>query len=94
MDKGAYRAPTLRNIELTGPYMRDGRFTTLQQVIDFYSEGLLISPYVNPLMHKINDGGAQLTSNEKNDLISFLKTLTDTSFINNPAFKKPAELGN
>ena len=94
MDKGAYRAPTLRNIELTGPYMRDGRFTTLQQVVDFYSEGLQSSPYVNPLMHKIIDGGAQLTNNEKNDLISFLKTLTDTSFINNPAFKKPVELGN
>jgi len=92
MDKGAYKAPTLRNIEFTGPYMRDGRFLTLEQVIDFYSEGLLQSPYVNPLMHKIKDGGAQLTDGEKADLIAFLKTLSDTAFINNPAFKKPADL--
>ncbi len=92
MDKGAYKAPTLRNIEYTGPYMRDGRFTTLEQVIDFYSEGLLQSPYVNPLMHKIMQGGAQLTNNEKIDLISFLKTLNDSTFINNPAYKKPADL--
>jgi len=92
MDKGAYKATTLRNIEYTGPYMRDGRFSTLEQVIDFYSEGLLWSPYVHPLMHKISDGGAQLTGQEKKDLLNFLKTLSDTAFINNSAFKKPPDL--
>ncbi|MDD5570407.1 MAG: cytochrome c peroxidase [Bacteroidales bacterium] len=88
-DIGAYKATTLRNIELTGPYMHDGRFTSLQQVIDFYSEGLVWSPYVHPLMKKVNDGGAQLTTQEKQDLIFFLKTLTDNTFINNPEFSNP-----
>ncbi|MDD3877390.1 MAG: cytochrome c peroxidase [Bacteroidales bacterium] len=92
MDKGAYKSPTLRNIELTGPYMHDGRFSTLEEVIDFYSEGLVFSPYANPLMHKLPDNGAQLTPNQKQALLSFLKTLTDESFTTNPAFSKPADL--
>jgi len=88
-DIGAYKAPTLRNIELTAPYMHDGRFATLEEVVDFYSEGLLFSPYAHPLMHKLPDEGAQLTPTQKQALIAFLKTLTDESFINNPAFGKP-----
>lgn len=91
-DHGAYKATTLRNIELTGPYMHDGRFTTLDQVIDFYSEGLVWSPYVSPFMKKVNDGGAQLTSSEKADLKAFLLTLTDNTFTTNPDFAKPADL--
>jgi cytochrome c peroxidase len=91
-DHGAYKATTLRNIELTGPYMHDGRFTTLDQVIDFYSEGLVWSPYVSPLMKKVNDGGAQLTPSEKADLKAFLLTLTDNTFLTNPAFAKPSDL--
>lgn len=91
-DKGAYRAPSLRNIELTAPYMHDGRYKTLDEVIDFYSEGLHYSPYVHPLMHHLNDGGILLTPKEKSQLKAFLLTLTDTSFINNPAFSKPHNL--
>ncbi|MCB0408789.1 MAG: cytochrome-c peroxidase, partial [Flavobacteriales bacterium] len=68
-DIGKFKTPTLRNIELTSPYMHDNRFTTLEQVIDFYSEGLQNSPYVDPLMQKINQGGVQLTLAEKQDLI-------------------------
>lgn len=89
VDHGAYKAPTLRNVELTGPYMRDGRFKTLVEVIDFYSGGLHDSPYVNPLMHHINDGGVRLTPNEKKDLLSFIKTLRDNSFLTNPDFSRP-----
>jgi cytochrome c peroxidase len=88
-DHGAYKATTLRNIELTGPYMRDGRFATLDQVINHYSEGLVWSPYVHPLMKKINDGGIQLTPTEKADLKAFIHTLMDSTFITNPAFKNP-----
>ncbi len=88
-DHGAYKAPTLRNIQLTGPYMRDGRFKTLEEVIDFYSSGLIQTPYVNPLMHHINNGGVQLTPQEKYDLISFLKSLRDDDFLTNPKFAKP-----
>lgn len=91
-DKGAYKATALRNIELTGPYMHDGRFETLEEVIDFYSEGVKWSPWVNPLMHHVNDGGIQLTAIEKIDLINFLKTLTDQRFITNPAFAPPNKL--
>jgi cytochrome c peroxidase len=89
MDIGAYKAPTLRNILFTAPYMHDGRFKTLDEVIDFYSSGLVPSPSISPLMHHINTGGAQLTPTEKADLKAFLLTLADSSFINNPAFAKP-----
>jgi cytochrome c peroxidase len=92
MDRGAYKATTLRNIELTGPYMHDGRFKTLEQVIDFYSQGIIWSPYVHPLMHHAYDGGIQLTSSEKADLITFIKTLRDETFLTNPAFSAPDKL--
>jgi len=88
-DHGAYKAPSLRNCELTGPYMHDGRYTTLDQVIDFYSEGLVGSPYVSPLMHKINAGGAHLTMQQKADLKAFLLTLTDNDLLTNPAYSSP-----
>ncbi len=92
MDLGAYKATTLRNIELTGPYMHDGRFETLEEVIDFYAHGLLWSPYINPLMHHIGNNGNQLTPKEKQDLIAFIKTLRDEDFLTNPAYGPPDEL--
>jgi len=88
-DRGAYKATTLRNIELTGPYMHDGRFNTLEEVIDFYSEGVIWSPNVHPLMHHAYDGGIQFTPSEKSDLIAFIKTLRDETFLTNPAFSAP-----
>jgi cytochrome c peroxidase len=91
-DKGAYKATTLRNIELTGPYMHDGRFKTLEEVIDFYSQGIIWSPYVHPLMHHAYDGGIQLSMNEKADLIAFISTLRDDTFLTNPAFGAPDKL--
>ena len=88
-DIGAYRAPTLRNIEFTGPYMHDGRFKTIDDVINFYSQHVVKSPYINPLMHHVNDGGIQLTPSEKADLKAFLLTLSDNTFITNPDFSRP-----
>ena len=93
-DIGFYRAPTLRNIELTGPYMHDGRYKTLESVINHYSDSLVWSPYVSPLMKKVHSGGAKyqganLTINEKKYLLAFLKALTDTSFINNKNYSNP-----
>ena len=91
-DIGAYKATTLRNIEKTGPYMHDGRFKTLDEVIDFYSEGLVYSKYVNPLMHKVfppYGHGAALNPQQKADLKAFLLTLTDTVYLNNPAYGNP-----
>ncbi len=91
-DIGAYKATTLRNIELTGPYMHDGRFQTLDEVINFYSEGLLYSEYAHQLMHKVYPPygqGAMLNPQEKADLKAFLLTLTDTVFVNNPDLSNP-----
>lgn len=85
-DMGKFRSPTLRNIALTAPYMHDNRFATLSEVIDFYSTGLQQSSHVDPLMNHIAQGGAQLTPSDKADLIEFLHTLTDSTFINNTAF--------
>jgi cytochrome c peroxidase len=89
MEIGAYKATTLRNIELTGPYMHDGRFETLEDVIEFYSKHLINTPFIDPLMHHIINGGIQLTPNEKSDLLAFIKTLRDEEFLTNPAFAKP-----
>lgn len=88
-DKGKFRVPTLRNIELTAPYMHDGRFFTLEQVIDHYSDHVRLSSTIDPLMELVGTGGAQLTSQEKADLLAFLKTFTDEEFVNNPEFSDP-----
>lgn len=92
MDLGAYRAPPLINVELTGPYMHDGRFKTLEEVVDFYSEGVVLSPYNHPLMKYTSSGGVGLTDQEKQDLIAFLKTLTDHELLMNPDLGKPSDL--
>lgn len=88
-DKGKFRVPTLRNIELTAPYMHDGRFFTLEQVIEHYSEHVTNSETIDPLMELVGNGGANLTQQEKEDLIAFLKTFTDQSFVTNPEFSDP-----
>ena len=74
---------------MTAPFMHDGRYQTLEEVIDFYSEGINTSSTIDPLMKQAYRGGIHLTEQEKSDLIAFLKTLTDTTFINNPAFSSP-----
>ncbi len=67
--------------------MHDGRFATLDEVINHYSEGLQNSPTIDPLMKKLAQGGVQLSAVDKADLKAFLLTLSDPSFINNPAFQ-------
>lgn len=89
-DRGAYKATTLRNISLTGPYMHDGRFETLDEVIDFYSHQVKMSPYVNALMHHVANGGVQFTPTEKAEMKAFLLSLTDESFLSDPDFAPPA----
>ncbi len=91
IDIGAYRAPTLRNIDLTGPYMHDGRFKTLDEVIDFYSEGVKLSPYISPQMQFANTKGIQLGTEGKKALKAFLLTFHDEKFITNPKFSRPKE---
>ncbi len=89
MDKGAYKAPTLRNIELSGPYMHDGRFATLDEVIEFYSHHVKLTEEIDPLMHHVLRGGVQLTPIEKEDLKAFIRTLRDDAFLTNPDFAAP-----
>ena len=88
-DNGKFKTPTLRNIAFSAPFMHDGRFETLEEVVDFYSEGVQWSPTIDPLMKKVNQGGVKLTDQEKQHLIAFIKTLTDTTFIQNPEFSNP-----
>ncbi len=83
-DNGKFRVPTLRNVELTAPYMHDGRFQTLEEVLDQYATGGHGVENENP-----NIIAFPLTEQQKQDLIAFLKALTDTSFVNNPSFSKP-----
>ena len=88
-DIGAYRAPTLRNITVSAPYMHDGRFKTLDEVLEFYNSGLVNSPYIHPLMHKVSEGGASLTPSQIADLKAFLQTLTDEEFLSKEEFSNP-----
>ncbi len=77
LDLGAYKTPTLRNIAVTAPYMHDGRFATLEEVLNHYNHGIKDSPSLAP---KLKDG-IQLTADEKTALIAFLKSLTDEEFL-------------
>jgi len=83
-DNGLFRPPSLRNIALTAPYMHDGRFATLEEVLDHYKSGGHPSPNVNANIRPFT-----LSDEDRDNLIAFLNTLTDTSFINNPAFQNP-----
>lgn len=88
LDSGRFKTPTLRNIELTAPYMHDGRFATLNEVIAHYNTGGQVSTTIDPFMESAG-GGLFLDEVDELAIIAFLKTLTDTSFINNPAFSDP-----
>ena len=88
-DNGKFKTPSLRNLAFTAPYMHDGRFETIEEVINHYSEGLQNSTTIDPLMKKVDQGGVQLSLQEKVDLKAFLLSLSDTDFINNPNFSNP-----
>jgi cytochrome c peroxidase len=80
-DKGKFRVPSLRNIALTAPYMHDGRFATLEEVVDHYDHGLKRSPTLDPNLAKHPDTGLQLSKDDKAALVAFLKCLTDESLV-------------
>ena len=95
-DNGKFRVPSLRNIALTAPYMHDGRFATLADVVNHYNEHLrLNSPNIDPLLlNTTNDPRQQsftldLTPGEKAQIVAFLRTLTDSTFIRDPRFARP-----
>lgn len=80
-DRDKFKVPSLRNIALTAPYMHDGSFTTLPQVIAHYNSGGAANPNKDERIKPL-----QLTTQEQNDLLEFLHTLTDNEFITNPEF--------
>ncbi|MBP7184809.1 MAG: cytochrome C peroxidase [Saprospiraceae bacterium] len=84
VDNGKFKVPSLRNIALTAPYMHDGRFTTLEQVIDHYNSGGHYAPNKDPFIKHLN-----LNQQNISDLLAFLKLFTDTTYVNNPDFQNP-----
>lgn len=88
-DMAKFKTPSLRNIALTPPYMHDGRFATLEEVMEHYNTGVKHSSTVDPLMQFNLDPGLGLTEDDIADIIAFLHTLTDPEFISNPAFSEP-----
>lgn len=90
MDRGKFKTPTLRNVALRGPYMHDGRFNTLEEVVEFYNAGVQFSATLDPIMTKPGKNqGLNLTQQDKDDLVAFLYALTDTAFTINPALSAP-----
>ncbi|KGJ89261.1 cytochrome-c peroxidase [Thalassotalea sp. ND16A] len=97
-DRGKFKVPTLRNIALTAPYMHDGRFATLRQVLDHYDQGIKVSATLSPLIMEATNQPSDseqlqislnLSEDEKLAIIAFLHTLTDYTFIDNENFSNP-----
>ena len=87
-DKGRFKTPSLRNVAYTAPYMHDGRFNTLEEVMEHYNTGGKPSETIDPFM-KFGSGGLNLSAQDKEDLIAFMLTLSDEDFVTNPAFQNP-----
>ena len=95
-DMGKFRAPSLRNVEVTAPYMHDGTIATLAEVLEFYAAGGRVissgphagdgrsNPFKDPLVSRM-----RLDAQEREDLVAFLKTLTDHEFLTNPRLSDP-----
>ena len=87
VDMGTFKVPSLRNVAVRAPYMHDGRFASLEEVIDHYSDGVENSPNVRPPLsmgHQEN-----MSQQEKEALVAFLKTLTDDAMLSDPKFSDP-----
>ncbi|MEO7081693.1 MAG: cytochrome c peroxidase [Flavobacteriales bacterium] len=89
-DAFLFKNTTLRNIAVTAPYMHDGRFATLEEVVDFYVDSVSASaPNVSQHMMPFFDGGVALDAGQRAALVAFLRSLTDTGFLTNPALSNP-----
>ena len=85
-DLGSFKSPSLRNVEVTAPYGHDGRFATLDALIDHYSDNAILDPNVGYMMPV---GPLNFTASEKAALIAFLRTLTDRTFLTDPRYSSP-----
>jgi cytochrome c peroxidase len=91
-DNGKFKVPSLRNIELTAPYMHDGRFATLEEVVEHYNSGVQMSVTLDNRLRAQGQNQARrlnLTETEKSDLVAFLKTLTDTNLASAEHYSSP-----
>jgi cytochrome c peroxidase len=79
-----FKVPSLRNLKYTPPYMHDGRFNDLESVLNHYGSGIHLSATLDPLLQN----GIQLTAQERTDLLAFLNTLNDETFVNDKRFKE------
>lgn len=91
VDKGQFKIPSLRNVAQTGPYMHDGRFKTLEEVVEHYNSGIQNHPFLDP---RFKDGNGKprrlnLSDIEKTALVTFLKTLTDNKFLTDERYSNP-----
>lgn len=105
-DIGKFKVPSLRNIALTGPYMHDGRFDTLEEVVEFYNSQIVDHPNLAP---QLRDGRPprpgqppqptgpirlNLSPAERNALVAYLHTLTDPNLATDPKFSDPFDYGD
>ena len=90
-DRGKFKIPSLRNVEYSFPYMHDGRFSTLQEVIEHYNSGIQNHPNLGDALKDDNEQPIQLnlTEQEKTDLVNFLETLTDEQITRDIKFSSP-----
>jgi cytochrome c peroxidase len=89
---GKFKAPSLRNVEVRGAFMHDGRFTTLEQLVQFYNNGVQFSADLDPILMNATQTGPlrlNLTTTQRAELVAYLKTLTDTTFLTSPLFSDP-----
>lgn len=84
-DMGRFKVPSLRNVAVTAPYMHDGRFATLEEVLEFYNSGVHAGVNTDARMGNAHAGGARLTKEQTRQLLAFLHALTDSSFLVDPA---------
>ena len=84
-DSLKFRVPSLRNVDLTSYYLHDGRLSAMRMMLEHYRSGINAGPTLDPLL----TNGISLTNSEENDIISFLRTLSDSSYINNPRYREP-----
>ena len=84
-----FKVPTLRNIQYSFPYMHDGRINTLEEVVDHYNSGLVTSTTIDPALENTRATGLFLTTQDKADLVAFLKTLTDTDMTTDSRYATP-----
>lgn len=94
MDDGKFKVPSLRNVELTAPYMHDGRFTTLDEVVEHYNSGIQAHPNLDDRLTVEGEVGGtplqlDLSDHDKQALVAFLRTLTDAPLVGDPRFSDP-----